>query len=140
MSLQSTLAMGRKARQKLMTERCRITRPSAERTFDSETGEYTTADTVIYEGICQFKSWSSLGYRIGDVAGREMNIMNYEVLIPYSAQGGVVGESDTVTITYSQDSWAIGVPMPVYSVEFSHDRTCRHITIGEQGRGDVEYG
>lgn len=140
MSLQSALAKGRKARVKLMTERCRITRPSDEREFDSATGEYTNSETVIYEGICQFRSWSSLGYRIGDVAGREMNVMNYEVLIPYSEQTGVVGESDTCYILESQDSWVIGVPLPIYSVEFGHDRTCRHLTIGEQGRGDVDYG
>jgi hypothetical protein len=140
MSLQSTLRDGRKHRKSLMTERCQIKRPSEERTFDPETGEYTNSEVLIYEGICQFKSWSSLGYRLGNVADREMTVMNYEVLIPYEEQTNEVGESDIVYITESQDSWAVGKPLPIYSVELGHDRTCRHLTIGEQGKGDVDYG
>lgn len=140
MSLKNTLAMGRKLRRKLMTEKCRIMRPSEERTFDPATGDYTNSEVLIYEGICQFKSWSSLGQRIGNSASRELTLMMYEVLIPYEEQANDVSESDTVYITESQDSWVIGVPLPVVSAEFGHDRTCRHLTVNELGRGDVDYG
>jgi hypothetical protein len=140
MSLESTLRAGRKVRRLLMTERCQIKRPSEERTFNPETGEYTNSEVLIYEGICQFKSWSSLGQRIGNVANREMTLMMYEVLIPYEEQTNDVSESDIVYITESQDSWVIGVPLPVVSAEFGHDRTCRHLTVNELGRGDVDYG
>lgn len=143
MGVESVLRRGRKVRQKLMRSRCRITRPgTGSREFDPETGSYSdTSDDVVYEGICHFKSRSSVGERDPNTAEREMVLMQYEVILPHGSDSSPIDIGDSVEITECRDDpHALGRVFPVFNVELATDRTARHVTVVDQSRGESLYG
>lgn len=143
MGVDSVLRRGRQVRRKLMRSRCRITRPgTGAREFDPDTGTYSgTSDTVIYEGICHFKSRTSLGERAPNTAEREMVSTDYQVILPHGEDDQLIDVTDHCEITECRDDpHALGRIFPVVSVEFATDRTARHVTIVDQSRGEALYG
>lgn len=143
MSVDKVLRRGRRVRQKLMRSRCRVTRPgTGARVFDPATGTYAeTAPTVIYEGVCHFKSRTSLGERDPNSAERELVTVDYQVILPHASDDAAIDVSDEVEITECPDDpHALGRVFPVVNIELSTDRTARHVTIRDQARGEVLYG
>lgn len=133
LGMTNALKRGRSDRQKIMTSSCTITRPG-ERIFDELAGTYThSPGVVIYEGRCQFKTVSPVGQRTGDVAGREMTQVMYELVLPYDEDAHGISVSDSVVV----DSGPI--TYHVYNTDRSRDRIATHITVVDQDRGDVDW-
>lgn len=141
MSIESVLKRGREVRPDMMRSTVRVERPLETAVFDPETGEYIgVSPEVLYEGMCHFKSWSPMGWYVGNVAERPYSAGLYEIILPWDDDGTEAHAGDYATILTSGDEWVIGTKLEVYYTEYSNDRTARHITVIDQDLGSVTHG
>lgn len=132
------LELARERRKLVMRSRCRLRRPDGERTWDPDTGTYADpAQTVIYDGICHFrtKSTASPAKRETDVGEAELVSEAYAVMLPFDAPRAEI--SDSVEIYESDDAAVIGRPLTVGWPEYGDNRTHRVLICFAHDRPQV---
>lgn len=94
------LRMAQREAERELTDVCVITR-EGENEFNEETGLYERATTVVYEGKCALRN--SGGARETLLAGREVDIFEYTLKLPFRQSAGVRSD-DLVKITASKNA------------------------------------
>lgn len=78
------LARGRRAAERLMVDRCRITEPSGELVTNPDTGVVTRARVTVYEGKCKTKT-QALAASNPEAGEHSFTVISREVHIPANA-------------------------------------------------------
>jgi hypothetical protein len=121
-SIDSVLAAGRAAAERLMTDSCRITRTSREAAgeFDPDTGRHEQPDPDdVYEGRCRVQVTDSLNAQTPDFGGRVVTVQKAVVQLPIGAADVQVGDVVEIKAAGS-DPALVGRR---YTVAASHAKT-----------------
>jgi hypothetical protein len=128
MSVESLLARGRSAYERLMLDTVAIDRKT-QGAFNPTTGEYGTTWTVIYTGPADIKPERMP--RDVDAGETATAVGRYDVKLPF-ATAALVKVEDRVAATASLDVHLIGRPLYVTAVGLGSRRTAWHITAVDQ--------
>ncbi|MGI5161394.1 DUF6093 family protein [Microbispora sp. CA-102843] len=130
MSVEDVLAGGRRAAAQLLLDACLIERKAGPPTFDPATGEYVQQWETVYAGPCRLKrSAGGDDTQLGD--SQSVTLHQYPVRLPWDAVPEVRRE-DRLTLTASDDAWAVGRPMEVVDVGYSGTSTGRHLMVEDK--------
>lgn len=128
MSVESVLARGRAAHERLMLDTVSIERqtPGA---FNPTTGEYGTTWTAVYTGPADVKPERMP--RDVDAGETATAVGRYDCKLPF-ATSALVKVEDRVTATASLDAHLVGRPLFVTAVGLGSRRTAWHVTAVDQ--------
>lgn len=128
MSVQSALARGRAAAERLMTDTCLIRRRTGE-TTDPGSGVITPTYTTIYTGRCRLQQRASTAS--AQDAGEAYRLMQrLELHLPATVED--VRPDDEATITASTtDPDVVGRPLVVRDAAYGTHRTARRLGVTE---------
>lgn len=129
MSARGVTMRGRRAAERLMVDRCDISRPgSGTPVTDPETGEVTVPREAVYTGRCRVQTRRP--YPSNPEAGEHAwTTVVLEVHLPVSATGIRVG--DTVTVTDSFDPGNVGRTFRVRSDDRKTYQTALRLLVEE---------
>jgi hypothetical protein len=133
MTARSALAGGRAAHAQLYFDVCTITRVTG-RVLGSDNA-YTDTLATVYTGPCRLKRPTTEAGQ-AQVGEQAVRVRQYELHLPWDAVAVQVGtdpatvlENDVVTLTASDDAWAIGRPLTVLDAGLSGSTTARRLTV-----------
>jgi hypothetical protein len=110
-----------------MVDVCRITRPGTP-VLDRSTGQVTTPETVLYEGPCRLQPQRTPSP--AEAGEQAQVIARYIVSLPFDATPAAPLEvADLLTVTASGDPRAVGVAMPVMTVDYGSTATAWRLTV-----------
>lgn len=128
MSVESVLARGRAAHQRLMLDTITVDR-KVQGALNPATGEYGTTWTVIYTGPADVKPERMP--RDVDAGETATAVGRYDVKLPF-ATAALVKVEDRVTATVSLDAHLVGRSLFVTAVGLGSRRTAWHVTAVDQ--------
>lgn len=128
MSVESVLARGRAAHERLMLDTVTIERKT-QGAFNPVTGQYGTTWTTIYTGPADVKPERMP--RDVDAGQTATAVGRYDVKLPF-ATAALVKVEDRVTATASLDAHLVNRPLYVTAVGLGSRRTAWHITGVDQ--------
>lgn len=94
------LRMAQREAETELTDKCLITR-EGEEAFNEDTGLFERTTVTVYDGKCALRN--SGGARETLLAGREVDIFEYTLKLPFRKSAGVSSD-DLVTITASKNA------------------------------------
>jgi hypothetical protein len=138
MSLESALAAGRAAHQRLMTDRVRIRRPGPS-VFDQGTGQDTPGtDLVLYTGPARVKPVAQATGTEVQAGEQELRLRDCEVAVPWSSTvpaNQVIKPGDLVDVLTSEDLRLPGSTLWVTGRQFSSTATAWRIYAEDRETG-----
>lgn len=126
---QSALNRGRRAAQADMRDACRITRPSGEAVWNSETLQYEPgAPVVVYEGRCKLRR-AALQARRYDVAGQLFIEKGSTLHLPMLTSVGIAKDDVGEIISSATDPELAGARFSIESAEAYANGTSRRLKV-----------
>lgn len=129
MTVESVVAAGRQATDRLLIDTCTIVRPgAAEATLDEATGALVPpATTPVYAGVCRLRQRA--GGATGDVdAGeQQISLRDYLLEIPWDSTPPEV--NDLASVTVSDDAHLAGRELRITQVHHSSTLLVRRMTV-----------
>lgn len=126
--LDSILAAGRLAHQRIMVDACTISRPGIPTLNRSTSVNTPGAATLLYSGACRLKA-----QRIprNQQAGERLTVVaRYELALPFASLAvDDLVVSDEVVITASGDTRLVNQPFTVLAVDFGSTVTAWRIMV-----------
>lgn len=126
MNPRGVMARGRRAAERLMVDRCRVTRSGDPVT--NPDGTVTTPSVTVYEGKCKLQSrspWPSTP----DAGTHNWTLLTSEVHLPVAVAAVRVG--DKVTVLESVDPTNVGRSFLVKAAESATFRTATRLLVEE---------
>jgi len=128
MSVESVLARGRVAHERLMTDTVTIDRKT-QGAFNAATGEYGITWTTVYTGPADIKPERMP--REVEAGQTATAVGRYDVKLPFATAVAVKVE-DRLTASAAADTRLVGRPLWVTAVGLGSRRTAWHITVVDQ--------
>lgn len=129
MSVESALARGRAAHERLMLDTIVIDRKT-QGAFNPATGQYAVTWTTVYTGRVDVKPTAQRARGV-DAGEAITAVGRYDVKLPY-ATAGLMKVEDRLTATASPDAHLVGRVLFVVAVGLGSRRTAWHVIAVDQ--------
>lgn len=120
---------GRRDINRLLTDGCTITRADGDPTFNSTTGKYAQATTVVYQGACRIRPSAGAADRVEQVGGQAVSTRLYKLTVPHDTPD--LELEDLVIVDTSDDPTLVGAGFRVVDPAKATFRIARTVVVEE---------
>lgn len=129
--IEAALAAARADYTRILRDRADVRRKTGE-TFDAGTGSYTaTHTTVASSAACRIKPLSPLAGSEVQAGEREVVLRKYELTLAHETASEIDIDDEVIPIS-SDDTWVVGRPLAVITVEYGSDRAARRLIVEDR--------